>query len=192
MSSYVPEFSRIPEQDERGVHPQMRLATSERSFNESYSRAFSCNGSDTCVNLIYAGTSDEFPPEVTRRSGEKSARMRYRIANNSRDAWKSALMLERAKSKWLRRVKSESRVKRIHVQDKWTGKGEIHCWNEDKSDMRYTFDVTHIATCYFTDFFLNGVSSDISLCRKNRDSFKSYFLKERFFFFIRKNNEADR
>lgn len=84
--SYVPEFSRISVQDKSGVHPQMRLAASERSFNESYPRSFSRSCPDTCVNLIYAGTSDEFPPEVTRRGGEKSARMRYRVANNSRDA----------------------------------------------------------------------------------------------------------
>lgn len=64
--SHVPEFSRIPGQNESGVHPQMRLAASERSFNESYPRLFSRSGPDTCVNLIYAETSDEFPPEVTR------------------------------------------------------------------------------------------------------------------------------
>jgi len=77
-----------------GIHQQMRLAASERSFNESYPLSFSRSDSDTCVNLIYAGTSDEFPPEIARWGGEKSARMRYWAANNSQDTWKSALILE--------------------------------------------------------------------------------------------------
>lgn len=68
--------SRHPGQSESELlRPQMRLATSERSFNESYPRSFLRTGSDTCVNLICVGTSDEFPPEVAPdEGGRKRAR----------------------------------------------------------------------------------------------------------------------
>lgn len=125
MSWSFPGFQEHLDQDKSGARPQMRLAASERSFNESYPLSISHSSPDTCVNLIRAGTSDEFSPEVTRESGEKCARMRHQAANNSQDARKNSSLFERGKSKWLWKIKSCSRVKRIHVPNKWTRKGYI-------------------------------------------------------------------
>lgn len=124
MSRSFPGFQEHLDQDESGVCPQMRLAASERGFNESYPLSISRSSPDTCVNLICTGTSDEFSPEVTRESGEKCTRMRHQAANNSQDARKSSSLFERGRSKWLWKIKSCSRLKRIHVRNKWTRKAE--------------------------------------------------------------------
>ncbi|KAM0724837.1 hypothetical protein ACS0PU_009221 [Formica fusca] len=59
QSRSFPGFQEHLEQDESGVCPQMRLATSKRSFNESYPLSILRSSPDTCVNLICIGTSEE-------------------------------------------------------------------------------------------------------------------------------------